>query len=278
MADKLKTLLIREANDLRALFTEAAKSGTYMYPLQGIFYFISHRSLWQPLVSKIAPTVSLGIIVTTTMFLFTYIPQTAILAFTSGPLAPFSAILLVLSESSTITNHLSRSFILRDSLVDIFDGTLVARGDTALVAEGRHIKGTNSSLDPIARLGSVIRKPLAMFSLSSLVRSLMYLPLNMIPVVGTLMYVVSQGKRFGPVSHERYFQLKGWDSKKRRTWVAAHAAAYTSFGAAAFVLEMVPFASMAFAYTNTVGAALWASNLERSIYKAPTLEQAKKLQ
>ncbi|OAX79989.1 hypothetical protein ACJ72_05684 [Emergomyces africanus] len=278
MAEKLKTLLIREANDLRTLLTEAAKSGTYMYPLQGIFYFISHSSLWRPLVSKIAPTVSLGVLVTTAMFFFTYIPQTAILALTSGPLAPFSAILLVLTESSTITNHLSRSFILRDSLVDIFDGTLLARGDTALVAEGRHIKNTGSVLDPIARLGSMIRKPLSIFSLSSLVRSLLYLPLNMIPVVGTVMYVVSQGKRFGPVSHERYFQLKGWDSSKKRAWVAAHSAAYTSFGAAAFVLEMVPFASMAFAYTNTVGAALWASNLERSIYKAPTLEQAKKLQ
>lgn len=174
-----------------------------------------------------APTVSLGVLVTTTMFFFTYIPQVAILAFTSGPLAPLSAILLVLSESSTITNYLSRSFILRDSLVDIFDGTLIARGDAALVAEGRHIKGTASSMDPIARLGNVIHKPLAMFSLSSLVRSLLYLPLNMIPVVGTLMYVISQGKRFGPVSHERYFQLKGWDSKKKQAWVTAHSAAYT---------------------------------------------------
>ncbi|KLJ12710.1 hypothetical protein EMPG_12290 [Blastomyces silverae] len=277
MADKLKTIFIREVNDLKALITEAAKSGTYMYPLQGIFYFITHRSLWQPLVSKIAPTVSLGVLVTSTMFFFTYIPQVAILAFTSGPLAPFSAILLVLSESSTITNYLSRSFILRDSLVDIFDGTLVARGDTALVSEGRQIKGTSSSTDPMARLGAVIRKPLAMFSLSSLVRSLMYLPLNMIPLVGTVLYVISQGKRLGPVMHERYFQLKGWDSRKKRAWLAAHHAAYTSFGAAAFVLEMVPFASLAFAYTNTVGAALWASNLERSIYKAPSMEQAKKL-
>ncbi|OJD24912.1 hypothetical protein ACJ73_03724 [Blastomyces percursus] len=277
MADKLKTIFIREVNDLKVLITEAARSGTYMYPLQGILYFITHRSLWQPLVSKIAPTVSLGVLVTSTMFFFTYIPQVAILAFTSGPLAPFSAILLVLSESSTITNYLSRSFILRDSLVDIFDGTLIARSDTALVSEGRQIKGSSSSTDPIARLGSVIRKPLAIFSLSSLTRSLMYLPLNMIPVVGTVLYVVAQGKRLGPVMHERYFQLKGWDSKKKRAWITAHHAAYTSFGAAAFVLEMVPFASLAFAYTNTVGAALWASNLEKSIYKAPSMEQAKKL-
>lgn len=39
---------------------------------------------------------------------------------------------------------------------------------------------------------------------------------------------------------------------------------FTSFGAAAFALEMVPFASLAFAYTNAVGAALWASSLENA--------------
>ncbi|EEH17105.1 hypothetical protein PABG_07192 [Paracoccidioides brasiliensis Pb03] len=277
MADRLKALFMNEVNDLKVLLTEAARSGTYLYPFQGILYFFYHRSLWQPLISKIGPTITLGLAVTTTMFFFTYIPQVAILAFTSGPLAPFSAILLVLSESSTITNYLSRSFILRDSLVDIFDGTLVARGETALVAEGRQIKGSTAS-DPVARLGDVIRIPTKAFSLSSMMRSLMYLPLNMIPVVGTVLYVISQGKRLGPVTHERYFQLKGWDGKKREAWVSAHKAAYTSFGAAAFVLEMVPFASLAFSYTNTVGGALWASNLERSIYKAPTMDQTKKLE
>lgn len=35
-------------------------------------------------------------------------------------------------------------------------------------------------------------------------------------------------------------------------------------GIAAFVLEMVPFASIAFSFTNTVGAALWAADLEKA--------------
>ncbi|KAK2800647.1 hypothetical protein FQN51_006030 [Onygenales sp. PD_10] len=263
MTDRIKAILIQEVKDLKTLLHEAARSGAYIYPFKGIVYFLTHRSLWRPLMTKISPTISLGLLVTGTMFFFTYVPQVALLAFTSGPLAPFSAILLVLSESSTITNYISRGFILQDSLVDTFDGTLVARGDTALVARQRTVKA-GGSLDPMARLGSAIRMPLAKFSLTSLVRSLMYLPLNMIPVVGTVMYVLTQGKRLGPLSHERYFQLKGWDGRKKEEWIGAHRAAYTSFGAAAFVLEMVPFASLAFSFTNTVGAALWASNLEKS--------------
>ena len=37
-----------------------------------------------------------------------------------------------------------------------------------------------------------------------------------------------------------------------------------SFGVVAVLLELAPVASIFFAFTNTVGAALWASDLERS--------------
>ena len=56
------------------------------------------------------------------MFVFTYLPQAALLAIVSGPLAALSSMLLVLSESSAIFNLLSRSFLLQDALVDTFDG------------------------------------------------------------------------------------------------------------------------------------------------------------
>lgn len=36
---------------------------------------------------------------------------------------------------------------------------------------------------------------------------------------------------------------------------------------------MVPFASLAFAYTNTVGAALWAADLEKGLETAPDLRE-----
>ncbi len=36
-----------------------------------------------------------------------------------------------------------------------------------------------------------------------------------------------------------------------------------SFGVASVLLELVPVASILFAFTNTVGAALWAADLEK---------------
>ena len=183
------------------------------------------------MISRIGATLSLGLGVTTAMFFFTYVPQLAILAFTSGPLAPISAALLVLSESSTLINTLSRVFLVDEALVDTFDGTLISCGEENLVADGRHIRHSRpGDDDPIARLGRLIRKPFKKLTLTALIRSVLYLPLNMIPVVGTLMYIVLTGKRLGPLAHERYFQLKGWSSNQQQEWVDRNRGAYTRLG------------------------------------------------
>lgn len=161
------------------------------------------------------------------MFFFTYMPQMALMAFTSGPLAAISAALLVLTESSTITSFLSRSLIVEDALIDTFDGTLIARNQEPLVAHGRQIEPRSGGKEAAARLGKVLTRPLAKLSPRALLRSLIYLPLNLIPVVGTALYITVQGKRVGPSLHERYFQLKGWNAQQRDDWVEKNQEAYT---------------------------------------------------
>jgi hypothetical protein len=148
---------------------------------KGIYYFASHKSLWKPLLQKLAPTLTLGLGVTTFMFFFTYLPQAAMLFFTSGPLAAVSAVLLVLSESSTLTMVLSKALLIEDSLIDTFDGTLIERGQSGLVAKERQVKGGGVG-DAIARLGKLAGKPFAKFTPSAIVKYFMYLPLNFIPV------------------------------------------------------------------------------------------------
>ena len=83
---------------------------------------MSHRALWKPLLSQLAPTITMGIGIITSMFFFTYLPQAAVLALFNGPLAAVSAALLVLSESSTIFMALAKSMLIEGSLVDTFDG------------------------------------------------------------------------------------------------------------------------------------------------------------
>jgi hypothetical protein len=56
------------------------------------------------------------------MFVFTYLPQAALLTLVNGPLAVVSTVALVLSESSTITNVIARGLFIDEALVDTFDG------------------------------------------------------------------------------------------------------------------------------------------------------------
>lgn len=241
--DKVKETVIEEVDRVKHLTTKAARSGTYLYPIKGIYYFVAHKSLWRPLLSKLVPTITLGIGILTFMFVFTYVPQATVLAIFNGPLAFFSSALLVLSESSTLLNVLSKTFIIEEALVDTFDGTLLAEDMTSVVAQGRQI---NSGADPIAKLGKLFKKPFEKFSPKAIIRYFMYLPLNFIPVVGTVMFIILQGKvpfltathnlltsyigrRNGPSAHNRYFQLKKWTGAEKEEFIEERKAEYTRY-------------------------------------------------
>lgn len=145
---------------------------------------------------------SLSVVVVAVMFLVAYLPQLAVLVFVNGPLAAFTTILLTLSESSTLINLLSRTFLLQDALVDTFDGVMVARRQTEILSEGRQLKSGNFN-DPMAKLGKLVKSPFQKFTPKAIVRYVMYLPLNFIPVVGTVIFVLIQGRNRGQSVHDR---------------------------------------------------------------------------
>jgi hypothetical protein len=157
------------------------------------------------------------------MFAVTYVPQAALLTVFNGPLAIFTTVLLVLSEASTIFSVLSKNFLIDDALVDTFDGTLLCRNLNTLVQNERQVK---SGSDPVAKLGKLVSKPFAKFTPAAIVRYFMYLPLNFIPIVGTVLFVILQGRKFGPTAHARYFQLKQMKKQEKDQFVEKRKAAY----------------------------------------------------
>lgn len=244
---------------------------------QGIFYFLTHRQLWRPLAAKLLPSLTLGAGITAFMFVFTYVPQAAVMAFTQGPLAAVSAAVLVLSESSALFTFFSKSFLIEDALLDTFDGTMLAKGaSTDLVSQGR--TGVGKAGDVMNRLGKLAKRPFAKYTPTAFIRYLLYLPLNFIPVVGTVLFFILQGRRAGPAFHARYFQLKGMSASQREEFIQARKGAYTSLGMVGTLLEMVPVVGVFFAFTNMVGAAMWAADLETKKGTSSALrEQAKDL-
>ncbi|KAL2020221.1 hypothetical protein VTK56DRAFT_8647 [Thermocarpiscus australiensis] len=262
----------------KVLVNEAARSRSYVYPIKGIFYFLTHPDLWKPLRAKLIPYLTLYSAVVGGMFFFTYLPQLAVTALFNGPLAVFTTILLVLNESSVIVSIISKNYLLQDAHLDTFDGTLVARNATDIVAEGRELK---SQGDSIQRLGKALKKPLSRWNVNELIRYVMYLPLNFVPVIGTATFLLLRGRSRGESVHERYFQLKDWSTSKASKWVEDHKGPYTAFGTVATLLETVPIASVLFSFTNTVGAALWAADIEAKENQmgegtAPELREAAK--
>ncbi|KAF2109582.1 hypothetical protein BDV96DRAFT_615615 [Lophiotrema nucula] len=274
MSEKVKEVAKEDFEKARVLARDAVRSGTYLYPLKGIAYFFTHRSLWKPLADKLVPTLSLGLGVTILMFVFTYVPQAAVLTIFNGPLSILTTVLLVLSESSTIFSVISKNFLIDDALIDTFDGTLLSRDLNSLVSTERQVK---SGSDPIGKLGKLARKPFERFTPKAIIRYFMYLPLNFIPVVGTVLFIALQGRRFGPTAHARYFQLKQMSKRERDDFTDKRKAAYTSFGVPAVLLELVPVAGIFFAFTNTVGAALWAADMEKNQTTAPNLRNQAEL-
>jgi hypothetical protein len=157
------------------------------------------------------------------MFAVTYVPQAAVLSIFNGPLAIFTTVLLVLSEASTIFSVLSKNFLIDDALIDTFDGTLLCRNLNSLVENERQVK---SGSDPVAKLGKLVSKPFAKFTPAAIIRYFMYLPLNFIPVVGTVLFVILQGRKFGPTAHARYFQLKQMKKPEKDQFIEKRKAAY----------------------------------------------------
>jgi hypothetical protein len=72
-------------------------------------------------MERSTPTITTTVAVTTFMFVFTYVPQAAVLAFVNGPFAVVSAIFVVLTESSTVASLISRQFFVEEALCDTFD-------------------------------------------------------------------------------------------------------------------------------------------------------------
>lgn len=158
---------------------------------------------------------------------------------------------------------------------------MLQQGNEQLVSKGRVVTKSSSGMK---KLGASVAKPLNRFSKEGLIRYAISLPLNALPVVGTVLFLLYNGTypyffppklvinskwltvlgiKAGPGFHARYFQLKGLDKDARESFVERRRGAYTAFGTAALALNLVPLAGLVFGITSTVGAALWASELEK---------------
>ncbi|MCJ1320853.1 hypothetical protein MMC15_006194 [Xylographa vitiligo] len=236
-------------------------SASWLYPLKGIYYFFTHPFLYPLLRARLIPCTLLSTFVLTNLFLWTYLPQVALLAIFHGPLAWVNAAFLVLGEGAAIVALLFEAFFVDETMVDVFDATLINEGLKDLAAQGRILYP--EVIDPVRQLGrpttSAVYSP---FSCQQITEFICLIPLNLIPVVGTPVFLVLTGFRAGPLQHWRYFKLLALTKKERQATIKRRQLSYTWFGTVALLLQLVPVLSMLFLLTTATGSALWAVRLE----------------
>ncbi|KAI5452241.1 hypothetical protein NCC49_000806 [Naganishia albida] len=263
-AEALQESAKRQVAEVLHTGEDAVTSGAWIYPIRGIIYMLSHPSLLQPMIPTLLKAAAAAVGVIIAMFFFTYLPQVAVLAIVTGPLAFIGAVPLVLGESYLVLTFLTRTFLIGQAGVDLFDAVLLARNHTELVKKGRQLSpASKANGGRVTQLGRAITKPLSSkLSTDGIIRYVLTLPLNFIPVVGTVFFLGYNGMKSGPSYHQRYFQLKGWDAQKKKEMIHKRRGAYTAFGTVAMALNLIPVVSVFFTLTTSVGAALWASDIE----------------
>lgn len=89
---------------------------------------------------------------------------------------------------------------------------------------------------------------------------------NMIPFVGPYLVILIRAQRSGFNKHKRYFYLKGYtNAQVFYIWINRKAF-YFCFGVTTLLLESIPIVGYLFIFTNAVGAAFWAGDIEKQLH------------
>jgi len=149
-------------------------------------------------------------------------------------------------------------------------------GPLATVQHHEHNAMSSADSDDTIQVSSTAGKPVVAKSRRDVVKDaslhfgqrialwLVTLPLNFIPVVGSLVFCYINGKAIVPDIHSRYFDMKRMTADERKDWIRMRQPDYTVFAFVSQALELIPFLGILFGFTNTIGAALWAVDLEKS--------------
>ena len=167
----------------------------------------------------------------------------------------------MLGEGAAIVSLLFEAVFVDETLVDVFDGVLVNEGLEDLVGQARILD--REAENAVKMLGKPTKSAVySPFSFRQIIEFVAFLPVNLIPVAGVLLFLVLTGYRGGPFHHWRYFKLLDFSKEESQQYIKNRQMSYTGFGMVALALQLVPVLSMFFLLTTAAGSALWVVKLE----------------
>ncbi|KAK3290930.1 uncharacterized protein B0H64DRAFT_49750 [Chaetomium fimeti] len=252
--------LLRPVRGFANYTPRALKSAAY--PIRGIWYFLRHPEFYPLFVSRLLPLSIISFLVYFILFAFAFLPQFLFLLIFHGRAgAVINTTVLVLGEGLVVIQGLFEGFFVDECRVDIFDATLINHGLTDLIAPQRVL--FLDAPNAVRMLGKpTTRAEYQPWSLIQIIELIVFLPLNLVPYVGTIAFIMITGSRLGKLSHHRWYKLRGLDKKEMKKELKKRRWEYLWFGTAAMVLELIPILSFFFLLTSTAGAAMWAAKME----------------
>ncbi|KAG2773409.1 hypothetical protein PC129_g11263 [Phytophthora cactorum] len=223
------------------------------YVVQGLAYFATHPRLWLSTLCPLLLTLIVAITSVVVLFSVALVPQAEGLedAGVAKWLSWLLAIMLVLVEIFLVT--LIYNLVIMGCYQDkVFEQVMVARGFKEMVEDEERHAGCARACRSCCRVSLWLR----------LVLLIVTLPLNLIPIIGSIIYAWLNGTILAWEYHLLYFEFKNFTYAQQKAFIKEHKVQYSSFGMQALLMEMIPGFGSIFVFTNTVGAALLAAHLE----------------
>ncbi|PRT54473.1 Outer spore wall protein RRT8 [Wickerhamiella sorbophila] len=256
--------VLSKASNPAALPLMAVSQGTYIYPLQGAFYFLRNPSLWGNLLGMVLPQIVLSIAVLVFCHMFLFPPQAALAIFFNGPTGLITSWIATIQQAMALTMALSEIMLMPAPLRMLFDAILTKEGHDRLVTTGNIRRDAEESYhERIVRF--VKRLPQRIIFPFWMARLLFNVLLTFIPIVGPIISVLVNATGVGARCQERYFELKGYAAPELKRYIQTRRGQLFAFGLVAATLEQIPFLGVFFVFTNTVGGALWAVDTESAL-------------
>merc|ERR1711865_502407 len=224
--------------------SSCCKAGGFVF--YGFLYFLCSPSLWAVAIMPLLCCVVAVLLVTLVFITLTLAPQIVLLSAIATPFfAPIVGLILVFAECAVIIQLLV-SCCLSKAQDDIFDAVF----------------RQNSGTDP--ELGCFYRSSTTLFKFTCLRLFVMVccLPLNLIPVVGTVMWAVCSGYFLAWDAHSGFLDSKGMDFTAQSEYIKARRWEYVMFGFLAQCFELVPGLNVIGFFSNFAAAALWAAQID----------------
>ncbi|KAG0025270.1 hypothetical protein BGZ82_010130, partial [Podila clonocystis] len=255
------------------------------YPVQGIFYMLSHPQLFSNLICPILITMIWAIAALIFGFAYLLKLQAHALINVAVMIILFYLIVLPIYQDSLFDRVLKlrglRHVLKQNEGNDVikcmrgvhggllivlfqasvrfnlnFDGINTRIAEPAqptkvqILGAGR--PPTNSNAPTILQQSS---------SIATIIVLILTLPLNLIPIAGQILYsmingwILTFGLRFHYDAEIRNISVL---QSRKEAW--ERRSEFTKFGSVAVGLEMIPLANLLFLWTNIVGAALWVAD------------------